>query len=333
MTRKLRTGIPAAMGLLIIILDTRTALAGAADGLQLCIRTVIPSLFPFFVLSALLTSALIGERLRILRPLGRLCGVSQGAESLLLVGMLGGYPAGAQGIAQAYSSGALSKTSAERMLPFCNLAGPAFLFGIVASKFDSPGTIWLLWGVHLLSAILVGALLPRPDAEQSVIKATEPYTLPEAVQRSLKVMATVCGWIILFRILIAFLDRWVLWLFPDYVQVAISGILELSCGCCDLGSVSNEGLRFIIAAGILSFGGVCVTMQTASVAKGLRMRIYILGKILQVLISILLAALLQMNAFPIPTILWIIFPSGIALIAKILHKKQKRYSFSRLIGV
>lgn len=339
MTKKLKTSILAAIGLLILILDTKTALSGASEGLELCIRTVIPSLLPFFVLSILLTSALAGESIPLLRPLGRLCGIPKGAESLLLVGMLGGYPAGAQCVAQAYRSGALKKQDAERMIAFCNLAGPAFLFGIIAGKFSNPYIAWALWGIHIVSAILVSMLLPMKAKDATLLRSGKPLTLSDALQRSLQIMASVCGWIILFRIIIAFLDRWVLWLLPTAAQVAITGILELSNGCCDLGSISSEGLRFIISAGMLAFGGLCVFMQTAAVTDSLSLKTYVWGKLLQLLFSIVLASLLQFAFFSrseqvqISALIWLIIPISIAIVAKFLHKKQNRSSFSQLVGV
>ena len=78
--------------MLALILDGRTAIDGARQGIELCLRTVIPSLFPFFVLSILLTSSLLGGSLAVLRPLGRLFGMPDGAESLLIPAFLGGYP-------------------------------------------------------------------------------------------------------------------------------------------------------------------------------------------------------------------------------------------------
>lgn len=333
MRRKLWTGIAAAIGLLILILDAKTAFFGASQGLALCIRTVIPSLLPFFVLSILLTSTLTGEKLRLLRPLGRLCGISQGAESLLLIGMLGGYPAGAQCVSQAYQDGILKKQDAQRMIAFCNLAGPAFLFGIVAGKFSDPLGPWALWAIHILSAIFVAILLPDKSTAKNILHRTDPLTLPDAMQRSLRIMAGVCGWILLFRVVIAFLERWVLWMLPIPAQVAITGLLELSNGCCELGKISNDGLRFIICSGMLAFGGLCVTMQTVSVAGGLSVKTYLNGKILQLLVSLLLAGLLQGRFLHLPLLFWIMILSAIILVAKILHKKQKRSSFSSPIGV
>ena len=58
--RKHITGIFSCMGILVLILDGKTALAGAMAGMELCMKTVIPSLFPFLFLCSLLTNSLWG---------------------------------------------------------------------------------------------------------------------------------------------------------------------------------------------------------------------------------------------------------------------------------
>ena len=171
-----------AMGLLI--LDAKTALAGATEGLEICIRTVIPSLFPFFILSTLLTGNLLGTNIRLLRPLGKICGIPNGAESVLLVGFLGGYPTGAQAVCQAWRSGGLSKNDAQRMLGFCNNAGPAFLFGMGATLFDNQALLWIIWIVQIVSALLTSALLPDRSDAKVTLPSTRSITLTQALERS-----------------------------------------------------------------------------------------------------------------------------------------------------
>ena len=56
--RKWIRGIAAACAMLVMILDTRTAVISARDGVLLCLNTVIPSLFPFIVLSTALLNNL-----------------------------------------------------------------------------------------------------------------------------------------------------------------------------------------------------------------------------------------------------------------------------------
>ncbi len=339
MTRKLWTSIVSALGLFVLILDTKTALLGAAEGIALCIRSVIPSLFPFFVLSILLTSSLAGERIRLLRPLGRLCGIADGTESLLLVGILGGYPSGAQSIAQTYRDGILSKQDATRMLAFCNFAGPAFLFGIVASKFSSSYVPWVLWGIHILSAVLVAVILPNRSKHPTAPRHGTAVTLQTALQRSIRIMAGVCAWIILFRILIFFIERWFLWLLPTALQVTIAGLLELTNGCCALEQISSEGLRFIISSGLLAFGGLCVTMQTATVTSGLPLKSYLWGKLLQTFLCVIISAMLQFFLFSpgdrihISVYVWAFLTACTGILLGIARKKQKKCSFSQSIGV
>ncbi len=141
----LRTGLCAAAAMLILIVDGRTALTGAKEGLDLALTTVIPSLFPFFFLSALLTGSMVGRTSRWLQPLGRLFGLTCGTEALLIPAFLGGYPAGAQSVAAAAASGRITRKDTSRLLSFCNNAGPSFLFGMAGTMFSDPAAPWILW--------------------------------------------------------------------------------------------------------------------------------------------------------------------------------------------
>lgn len=286
----------AAMG--ILILDTKTALAGAQKGVALCIQTVIPSLFPFFILSILLTGAITGRSFRFTESICRLFRIPHGAEGLLAAGLLGGYPVGAQCVSQAFRNGQLSGADARRMLVICNNCGPAFLFGMAAAVFNTWYVPWLLWAIQIVSCFAVARVLPAACLPVPT-RRVKHLTLFQALDRSLKVMASVCGWVVLFRVVIAFLEGWCLWMLPLEMQVGISGILELSNGCFELFRIDDMGLRFILCAGILNFGGICVTLQTMAVSTPKMDRsLYFPGKILQCCISMLLAWLIKLSVFP-----------------------------------
>lgn len=332
------TGIGAAIGMMLLILDSKTGLQGAQEGLELCLRTVIPALFPFFVLSSLLTGGFSGKELRFLRPLGKLLGIPAGAESVLLTGFLGGYPIGARSIADARRHGSLSPQDAARMMAFCNNAGPSFLFGIAASMFPHPWMGWALWGIHILSALAAALLFPGKSSGKTRMQTGHHPSVSEAVAASVRSMALVCGWVVIFRVLLAFLNRWCLWLFPEAVQVVLSGILELTNGCCALAKVENIGLRFVICSGLLAFGGLCVTMQTLSVANGVSIRYYFPGKLMQTIISIFLSLSLQtllppeegLRIHPLLPLIPILF----LFLLGIFHgKQQKGCSIPARLGV
>ena len=325
------SAIFAGMGMLILIMDAETALEGASEGIELCIRVVIPSLLPFFFLSNILTSSLCGSNIPILGPLCRFTGIPKGGEGLLLLGFLGGYPVGAQSIAASYRDGQLAEFQAKRLLCFCSNAGPSFLFGIVASKFSQTWIPWLLWAIHIFSALLTGYILPNKTADPVVLEKKASASPVTALQGCLRIMASVCGWIILFRILIRFLQQWILWLLPQSVQILITGLLELTNGCNQLDSIDMVGLRFIMASLLLSFGGLCVTMQTASAVGPLGIGSYLKGKLLQTLFSTIMSFLIQLF-FPAEQRIEIsgtfaaMFPVILAFFAVILRESEKRSS-------
>ena len=335
MTRKNFKGLLAALGMLFLILDAKTAIAGASEGVILCMRSVIPSLFPFFLLSILLTGAMTGTRIPIMAPVARFCGIPAGGESLLLTGLLGGYPVGAQAVAQCWKAGNLSRRDAGRLLGFCSNAGPSFLFGIIGMQFSNMRTVWTLWFIHILSALAVGALLPGKSRDQVRLQPGQSPTVSDAFQRSLKITGAVCGWVILFRAVLGILSRWCLWLLPDWGQVLTAGLLELTNGCCDLSRIPAEELRFTVCTILLSLGGLCVAMQTLSVTGSLGLGLYIPGKLLQCGISFILAQLALPFLFGARFSLLPVLGAGVLVIGSlvILGKYEKRGSIPALVGV
>ena len=296
--KKSAAAIIAICAMITMILDTKTALKGASLGLELCIRSIIPSLFPFIFLSGIINKYLLENRFSLLYPIGRLCKIPKGSESILLLGLLAGYPVGAKILGQAYQQGQLSKLSASRMLGFCNNAGPAFIFGILSAVFHDRIAPWVLWGIHVVSAIAVGCILPGHNDDVCQINENNQQPIQNHLQNSIKSMSLICCWIIIFRIIINYLETWFLWKSSIELQVVIYGLLELSNGCIMLNRISDEGIRFILTNLILAFGGLCVAMQTYSVKGELSYSKYLPGKIMQTILSLLLSLLLQPILFP-----------------------------------
>lgn len=283
-------GIIGFLGIFILILDSKTALTGAREGLELCIRTLVPSLLPFFICSAFMTKAFSGTSIPLLRPLAVWFRIPRGYEYLLINAFLGGYPVGAKSIASAYSQGSIAKEEAERMLTYCSNAGPSFLFGICAQAFSDRKVLWLLWGIHILGAWLVSRCFPV-KTKCSGKTISHDFNVHQAVSSAAKAMGMVSCWVIVFRVMLQFLEKWMLWWFPGWVQVLLTGLVELSNGCCALTCVENSQLRFVICSVILAFGGLCVTMQTVSVIEGLSPAPYIWGKLMHCVFSMSLSVI------------------------------------------
>lgn len=312
--------------MLILILDSKTALEGARAGMDLLIATVIPSLFPFFFLSILLSSSTDPGSFFFLRFLGILCRLPKEADGILIPAFLGGYPAGAQAVFSAWKQNRISRDTAEALLAFCSNAGPSFLFGILSALFPKQWMVWALWAIHIAGAIYAARLCPRDFSVRSDPREPTSPPLTQVLSAAIFVMASVCGWLLLFRIVIAFLQRWILWYFPVPIQALLAGVLELTNGCFLLSQIGDIRLRFVLCAGMLAMGGICVTLQTMSVTKGLSLRYYLFGKLQQTIFSICVsAALICKNG------LFLLPVAG--TVAYSLWKREKSSSIPLFYGV
>lgn len=322
----------AAVMMAALIIDSPTALSGAAQGVQLCISTVIPSLFPFFVICNLITAGLSGKNHHFFAPFERALKIPVGTGDLVIMGLLGGYPIGAQCIAQRFQNKQLSKEQAQRMLAFCCNAGPAFLFGIGATLFTGKWICWLLWAIHLFSAFLVSLLIPKGENTSCVTAVSKPLSIAQALQSAVRSMGLICGWIVFFRTIIHFCNRWFLFLIPSNCQLLFTGLLELTNGCCDLVDISSLGLRMQLFSLFLGFGGLCVLLQTSSVlyGTGLSITSYFFGKLGQSSLSFLLCVLVQSclstDDAHWPTLSVWLFPAVMGLCSGIYWIKAKKGS-------
>ena len=304
----------AVIGLMILILDTQTATEGIKAGLEICVSSAIPTLLPFLILSNYLSSSMIGARIPVLAGIAKHCGIPSGLESIMGIGWIGGYPVGAGMVADMYRKKAIDKPCAERLLGFCNNAGPAFIFGMSANLFSKIWIGWIIFIIQIFSGICVGFLLPVKKKTAECKIAEIHTTLIQSVENGLRSMAMICVWILCFRAVLSYLQKFLL---PEnpITNVLVSGLMELSNGCVRLGELKAEAMRFVFINGMLSFGGICVWMQTRSVAKGLQLKWFIMGKVFQCLISTLCAYLIGLLIFPNDTTRYWLIPLVISAVA------------------
>ena len=331
MKKQKMPAIMASIGMLILILDTKTAVYAVGRGIDLCLTVLVPSLFPFLFLSAIITATMLDSQSKIFRPLASALGIPEGEETVFFIGLLGGYPVGAQCIATSVRNGSISRENGRRMLSFCSNAGPSFLFGIAGSIFSKKWMCWALWIIHILSAIMVSFCIPAANKSKANPVKHKEITLSEALRKAITTMATISGWVILFRVMLTFIECWILWRFPVWIQVIINGITELANGCHRLNNITDEKLRFILCSAMLGFGGLCVTMQTYSVCEGIDCSLYLPGKVLQTIFSTLLASGLISQEMRLPCILILVIIIGNMrfLQKKIAIHKNQEYNRSK----
>jgi hypothetical protein len=277
--------------MLLLILDARNAIAGAKNGIELCLNVVIPTLFPFCVLSVLLRSSIAFESPSFLRPIEKLCSMPRGCGTIFLLGLLGGYPIGAICIEQAVKDKSMTYDEAKYLRAICNNAGPSFIIGMLSTIFNSIQLGYMLILIQALSAILTCMILSNKSSNSVYVKNNKRVKFSEAIKRSCISMMNICGIIVFFRAFMNIARFYISPYIPKFLWIAIVGILELTNGVSILSEFSAEAITFIVAAGMISFGGICVAIQAISVSSPGSGKYYLIGKSLQAVLSMILAGL------------------------------------------
>ena len=132
---------------------------GIHNGLTLCATVILPSMFPFMVLSAFLVKSGLALRIgRVLeKPTRLLFGLPGCAATAILMSMIGGYPVGAKAVSELKESGELTESQCSRMFCFCVNAGPAFLiFAVGSNMLGSVQVGVILYASQLIASLLIG---------------------------------------------------------------------------------------------------------------------------------------------------------------------------------
>ena len=308
MKRKLPI-LAALCALFVLITASSRVIDCASAGLRLCGELIVPSLFPFFVLSLLLGKLGFPEALgQQLSPLTeKMFHVSGKGATAFFIGLTGGYPMGAAYLAELLDRGEISGREAERLLGFCNNSGPAFLVGAIgAGVFASVKAGLLLYSSHILAALSVGILLrsrEAPGAEQPLPPAAPPLpfarALSEAVRSAVPALLSVCGFVILFTVFTGLLEaNGFLELFSRVLSAMIPlgmqqsralllGFWELGSGVGALRGLALSPASLALAAGIVGWGGVSVLFQSMAVLadQPVKTGVMLLGRILSAVLG------------------------------------------------
>lgn len=171
----------------------------AALALKLWFEKMIPSLFPFMVLSGLIVRLDLGKTisLPVYPILGRLYRISRTMCTTLLLGFLFGFPLGAKTVAEQYSLKQLTKPQAQYLLSFCNNIGPVYLLSfalpLLGLSGDSENHLLRLaltagfFGIPLLYGMIL-----RYTVYRSVSFSAEclPVHIPDKAPASLSAAST-----------------------------------------------------------------------------------------------------------------------------------------------
>ena len=282
-------------GLLVLLSSCAADCADAVrNALQLCIFSVVPSLFPFFAVSSLAVSCGLAHDLgRLCAPLMRTVFHLPGCgAAALILGFLGGYPSGVRMASACFHAGLCSEQQAQDIACVCNNTGPAFLIGMCGGGlFGSVRIGVFLYGIHVLSALTAAYLLrPKTCPHEDTASLPAPVlsfsrALIDTVRSAGVSCLMVSAFVLFFSVILQLLQKTAvlhtismiaapyfscMGLTAQGTQSFLCGLIELTQGLSGLTSCAGTTVARLTAVCFLcAFGGISVLFQTAAAAQPL----------------------------------------------------------------
>lgn len=261
---------------------------GALEGLIYCGSVLIPSLFPFMVLSSFIVKSGLSDKCSlILSPVTKLLFKLPGCAGMsVLLSMIGGYPVGARGIVSLLEQKRITQSQAKRMALFMVGGGPAFIVFVVGDILLADRTSGLiLWASQVITQIMLGILTgimsddekEPPKAASTVKSMSFSSAVVESCRDGVTGMISLCGLVTLFSSVLGIIINLGIYDsisgFLNFLGVdksvadsVLPVLWEVTKGCnqaCDV----NAPIYLVAFA--IGWGGICVHFQIYSLIESL----------------------------------------------------------------
>lgn len=276
--------------------------AGVTEGLKICFNVILPSLFPFMVLSSyIVKSEALSFIYKIFYPITKfvlrqpLCTVP-----VVIMGLVGGFPVGAKMTYLLLEKGQITKNQAQRLCMFCINGGPAFVITAVGvNMLGSSKAGVIIFASLCISSLILGFATSFFDDKNELEfhienSAQSPLAaLSASVTDGVQSILGICAWVVLFSGITECLKSTGI---SDAAYSGLVSVLEVTMGCTLI--AGEMGIPVLAAA--LGFGGFCVHCQVFSYIKatGLKYSHFFVGRVLCAALSAVICHVLLI-IFPV----------------------------------
>ena len=235
---------------------------GITRGLSICFYTIIPSMFPFLVLSSyVVNSDILSPIYRFLSPVTNVLFRQPACVvPVIILSMIGGFPVGIKMVNDLFMRKEITENQAKRLCCFCMNSGPAFTITAVGANMLHSSLAGVVIFASLCISSLIMGFFTRFFTCEDNSKKTKQYhlshlsSLSTSVTSGINSILGICGWIVLFSGLIECLHT----INPnEFLSLFITTTFEVTGACNEFAGK----IPLPIFAFIIGFGGFCVHCQ------------------------------------------------------------------------
>ena len=269
----------------LMIFFSNSIKAGVLSGLYFSFTTIIPTLFPFFILSDFWSSFFNVKRDSMAAKIfEKLFGINGSGASALVSGLVCGFPIGVKVAYELYRSKIISNDEFERLSGFANNPSAAFIISGVGAGIIGDAKLGIILYISIiLSSITIGMIFKSKELSSinSNVIIRQNFNLSNSIKNAATSSIAVASYIIFFSGVISILksmlsNELLLCIISSFLEVGNATKIAFSCQSADL------HIRLILIAFSLGFSGLSVHMQAVMYFDQNRLSMkYIFMKLLQ----------------------------------------------------
>lgn len=278
----------------LLITDSKQVIETVRQSVTVCLSVIIPSLFAFMVISQIMISCGLADILFF--PIYKISSFwfkgSRRQFSVFLLSLIGGYPVGIKLLKELTAYNKNYTAIAEKMLCYCYCGSPAFIIQIVGLSVFGNAEAGLIVYISnaaacLIIAVIVNLFSPKTYVEENNLKGAKISLniITSSIEKTVKALGVICGTILAFNIILELMNYTG---FTDFLEsLGIDKITAASFEISNLSLFQGNNYGWLpVFAGITSFGGLCIIVQTAALSEGsISLKKFILSRIPAALLS------------------------------------------------
>ena len=240
--------------------------------LNIWISSLIPTLFPFFIISDILINYNITNYIpkSIKKIFTKLFNISDNIVTIFFLSLISGFPSSARNIKIMVDKKLITESEASHALIFTHFSNPLFILSTISIFFlnnKKLGIIILL--SHYIPNILLGIISRNLNTPSNniITEKKESQNFPKIMINSIKksidtllmILGTLSCFLVISSLIINRLNL------NTYNSTILKCILEITMGINSLSKLNIPNIyKTIISSMTLSFGGLSIHMQVLS---------------------------------------------------------------------
>ncbi|MBQ9853729.1 MAG: hypothetical protein IJO57_01705 [Bacilli bacterium] len=280
--------------LYLIIINKSLVLLSVNNSLNLWIKNLVPTLFPFFIISDILINYNIINYIPkfIKNKCISLFNITENMLTIFLLSIVSGFPSNARNAKTMYENKQITKEEANHILIFSHFANPAFILTTVSILLNNKKIGLIILLSQYLSNIILGILF-RNSFKKNNINIKKEYKekkfsniLINSIKKSINSILLICGIITMFLLVVTLLIN--ILNLNNYNETIIKGIFEITLGIESLNLLNIPLIyKAVLTSIFISFGGISVHMQVKAelIDTDIDYHYFFIGRIYQMLLS------------------------------------------------